>query len=374
MSVHNWNPIAIPITESFGVRWYGLSYLAAFLVSYFLIARLARTGGTPVKSSDVILDMVTTIAIASMVGGRIGYCLFYAPELIFTFHSEFPFWGVLEIHRGGMASHGGMIGLGVGAYLFARKYKIPTLHILDLSAWGGAIGIFFGRLANFVNGELFGRVCSAQFPLAMKFPKEMDLWLEKSKLTGALEPWQLEKLKGLGPAVEFVSSQTPEKGIVTQQNWELYVSYLGRTPELAKSYLSFVSSGLDRVTAAVEAHQGDFTAKVLTLIEPVLSPRHPSQLYAALAEGLLVFMVLTWVWRKPRQIGLISFLFGALYVLGRFFGEFYRMPDADIGLGLLGLSRGQWLSVAMGLFVVGFGYWVRSKPLNLMGGWRRSLR
>src|SRR5690606_2859466 len=104
----------------------------------------------------------------TLIGGRLGYCLFYKPELLISFSSGFPFWGVLEVHKGGMASHGGILGIMVACWLFARREKIPTLHAIDVAAFGGQWGVIYGRIANFINGELYGREASEGFKWAVK--------------------------------------------------------------------------------------------------------------------------------------------------------------------------------------------------------------
>src|SRR6185503_5730559 len=108
------------------------------------------------------IDSYTTwIILGLLVGGRLGHVIFYEPDLITRFTSKFPFWGVLEIHRGGMASHGGMIGVVVAIIVFARGAALPIkhafLHLADLAAFVAPYGLGLGRLANWINGELPGR-------------------------------------------------------------------------------------------------------------------------------------------------------------------------------------------------------------------------
>lgn len=111
-----------------------------------------------------------------LIGGRLGFCLFYQPELFIQWTSSFPFWGVLEIHKGGMSSHGGILGLAVAAILFARVYSFSFFHTMDLVVFGGSIGIVFGRIANFINGELYGRIIEAKAWFGVQFPTEIYIW------------------------------------------------------------------------------------------------------------------------------------------------------------------------------------------------------
>lgn len=172
--LHNLDPFLLKFPDGWpleGLRWYGLSYLAGFVVAGLLIRRVTTRGRSPLPPGRV-MDFVVALAIGAMVGGRLGYVFFYQPSLL-GFIDGPPYWGVLALNQGGMASHGGMIGTLAGAAWFAWRHKLPTLHLFDLLAFGAPLGLFFGRMANFINGELYGRACAPDFPLAVQFPQEL---------------------------------------------------------------------------------------------------------------------------------------------------------------------------------------------------------
>ena len=125
--IHSLDPDAFRITDSFTIKWYGLSYLAGFLVAWLLIRWMAGTGRILMSRTDAT-DFITYCVGGVIVGGRVGYCVFYDPSLLVDFSNQFPFWGVLAIHQGGMASHGGMIGIIIAMYLFSRSRKLYLLE------------------------------------------------------------------------------------------------------------------------------------------------------------------------------------------------------------------------------------------------------
>ena len=127
----------------------------------------------------------------------------------------------------------------------------------------------------------------------------------------------------------------------------------------------YVESYIDRILAAVAQGQ----QSILNDLAPFLTARHPSQLYQGVMEGLLVFLVLIVVWRKPQKPGVMAALWGVVYATMRIVGEQFRMPDAHIGFQWLGLTRGQWLSVAMLMVFVAFLIWTVRRPVAKMGGW-----
>ncbi len=158
--VHVWGPIA--------VRWYGLSYVAGFVAGYLLLRHWAMRGWFRIKAEDV-QSLIFHAVIGVMVGGRFGYVLLYD----FAQWREEP-WLLFQVWRGGMSSHGGMVGLAAAVYGFARSRAVPFLHVADALVCAGPIGLFFGRLANFINGELWGRVASVRW--AIIFPQEAGLY------------------------------------------------------------------------------------------------------------------------------------------------------------------------------------------------------
>ena len=150
--IHALDPTAIQLTDTFGIRWYGISYAAGFIVAWLVIWWLATTRRILLSPSQVG-DYITYAIIGVLVGGRLGYCLFYEPSLLVTFSDSFPFWGLLAIHQGGMASHGGVISMVVAMWILAARSGLPLMHLLDVTAFVAPPGLFFGRLANFVNRE-----------------------------------------------------------------------------------------------------------------------------------------------------------------------------------------------------------------------------
>lgn len=342
--VHNLNPVLIPIHGNIGVRWYGLSYMIGFILSYFLIKWLCEKQKMGL-TKEMVSDFVTYCAIGTMAGGRLGYCLFYSPDLFIKFRSDFPFWGVLAVNEGGMASHGGMIGIVLGAWLFARKHGISTLYLLDLVCICGPVGVFFGRIANFINGELVGRPIQSLVTWAVKFPADILSWgvTEKDKFLALTDTFA--KLGG-----------SPDQ-------WKGWVETMAFNLDAKNSAYNFLSRLVEETQ-----HNNSIVIKAL---EPLLVPRHPSQLYGAILEGFAVFVVLFIMWRTPKKLGVIAASFGVLYSIARVADEFYRMPDAHIGLQLFELSRGQWLSIGLALISLTFGIlWSRTVTM-ICPGWGR---
>lgn len=315
--VHSIDPYALG-----PVRWYGLAYVAGFIVGYLLIRRVLARGATGISVARAG-DLVAALAIGAVVGGRFGYIIFYQPSLLWTLSDEVPFWNALAINKGGMASHGGMIGVIAAAWWFARRHGASFLHVADLAAFAAPLGLFFGRVANFVNGELYGRPVDASFPLAVRFPQELHSW-SGSRLQGAFDA---------------VATKTG------------------------------AAHSVDDILARIQA--GD--TAVATALGPLLTPRHPSQLYEAVLEGLLVFTVLAWLWHKPRRPGVIAAAFAMVYAVVRIIGEQFRLPDAPLfELGALELTRGQLLSLALlvgGMLV--FVVSTKRETTTRLGGWSK---
>ena len=334
--LHDLDPFAVQFTGSFGLRWYGLAYLAGFYLGYLLIRWFGRRGLSPVPPA-LAGDFVFTVALGTIVGGRLGYCLFYSPDLFLSFRSDFPFWGVLRINEGGMASHGGILGIVVTCLYYGRRHGLPAFHLFDLTTLGGALGIFFGRIANFVNGELVGRAAPAHLPWAVKFPQDILAW-------PAHEPARLSELT---PAVEALG--------ISGSTWMTWIqSAPGRVHEVLSSLIVAVQSGNEGVAAA---------------LKPVLTARHPSQLYEGLLEGAFLFVALMVIWRRPQKPGVIAGWFFVLYATVRIIGEQFRLPDLQIGYQLLGLTRGQWLSIIMLVLGTVFLVTTRRRTTPPLGGW-----
>jgi len=331
--VHQISPIALPIYNNIAIRWYGLAYLAGLLLGLLLMRKMADRKGH-LLNKEQLSDLVTWSALGVMIGGRLGYCLFYSPHVLLDFSTDFPFWGALKVWEGGMSSHGGFLGVLTASFLFGRKHKISWLHINDLTVLGGTLGFFFGRIANFINGELYGRVVEKPISWAVKFPQELNEWVNYSQ----------SKLMALEPLAVKVAGQAGVPKAVTSYNWtDLVTRY---------SVDSSARSAVQSMVQWVQDQAIQHNETVVTALQTVLPSRYPSQLIQALCEGLFVFIILNVIWLKPRKPGVLTAWFGVSYAVARIFGEQFRMPDAQLGFQALGLTRGQWLSVAM--LVVGF--------------------
>lgn len=252
--VVNFDPFLGPHWGNIGIRFYGLAYMLGFITAWWLLIRYARAGRSRVAVPKVA-DLMVAIVFGVLVGGRLGYFILYQPETLI--HSPLELFRVWD---GGMASHGGFIGVTLALLWFARSEKLPFLHLGDIIASATPAGLFFGRIANFINGELWGK--PSLVPWAMIFPKSM-------------------------------SPETPVNHIM---------------------------------------------------------PRHPSQLYEASLEGVVMFTyVQLRFWRSnivrehPGQLS-GEFLIG--YAIVRIISEIFREPDEGISL-IFGLSRGTFYSTFM---------------------------
>lgn len=264
---HNLDPIAFSV-GSLSVRWYGLAYLFGFIACGFMIYRVARRWRIEVTVDDVVTIM-TAVACGVIIGGRLGYVLFYGKG----YYLAHPL-SIFKLYEGGMSFHGGLVGAIVGAYLANREVGLSPLTLIDLGSIGAPIGLFLGRCANFVNGELWG--------------KETSL------------PW----------------------GVM------------------------FDDAGGGAVF------------------------RHPSQLYEALLEGLVIFCVLyvLSLRKPPRPKGSFIGTFLMLYGCFRFLVEFVRLPDEQMGYLAWGwLTMGQVLSLPLVLSGVALIVW--SYRTNGAQGW-----
>ncbi|WP_170331442.1 prolipoprotein diacylglyceryl transferase [Ruegeria arenilitoris] len=265
----------------FALRWYALAYIAGILIAWRMAVMALRRPAlwrddTPPMKPEQVEDLITWIILGVILGGRLGFVLFYQPSYYLSHPAE-----IVKVWQGGMAFHGGLLGVVIASYLYARRHKIPLLSLGDLVAYTVPPGLLLGRLSNFVNAELWGR------------PSEL--------------PW----------AVIF--------------------------PGMAAQDCPGVVAGM--------------------------CARHPSQLYEAALEGVILGAALIWLayrrgaFHKP---GLIMGLFLAGYGVSRFIVEFFRQPDAQFvspgnPLGLAwhasgyGLTMGQLLSlpmIALGLWFV----------------------
>ena len=271
--IHQLSPFIVRFSGDFGLRWYGFAYVMAFVCGYALYHRLAEQGYGELPAAKVA-DFITLAAIFGvMLGGRLGWIIFYGLDKVRANPLDaFKLW------EGGMSSHGGILGLVIFTWVYARWQRVSWPGIGDNLVVVAPIGLFFGRIANFINGELWGRVItSAQPPpWAMQFPKELD----------------------------------------------------GAQPELV-------------------AHAYAHDPLALQVLARMLPLRHPSQIYEALLEGVVLFIALYLVRTRMRApVGMLTGLFMILYATLRIFGEQFREPDVGIAF-TWGLTRGQFLSLFM---------------------------
>ena len=348
--LHTLNPVILRLTETWAVRWYGLAYVTGFAAGWWLLRVMSARGMTPLSKlrlGDAVLAMVAGV----MLGGRLGYVLFYQPSLLWTFSETPPWWGVLMIQKGGMASHGGMLGVITACWLVlrgvrqpdgTRAERVPFLHVTDLMAIACTPGLFLGRMANFVNGELLGKIVA--------LPGEPAPWWAVKYPQEILIPAQ--------DAGQFMSPEAAAARTAALQRLAASAQLPGDPPgRLYEHLIERVQRGSHDLAAG---------------LEPLISARYPSQLLQGAVEGLALGLALWLIWCRARAPGVIGAWFLMLYGAGRIMTEFVRLPDADLGrqryLGIE-LSRGQWLSVAM--IVAGAGvllYSVRRAGPKF-GGW-----
>lgn len=307
--VHDLSPFLIRFSDTFGIRWYGIAYVLGFLCAYLLLKALVRKGCSELREEQVA-DFITFGAlIGVMLGGRLGYMLFYNfDEFI---HRPWIFFQFLQ---GGMASHGGILGLVAFTWFYAWKTKLSWPGLGDNLVTVSPIGIFFGRLANFVNGELYGHETDSS--VGVIFPRAVN----------ELPPPQI------GEILNRFHATTVEQLVE-----------MARTSPEIQEYLA-----------------------------TVLQPRHPSQLYEALVEGLLLFLALLAVRLKWKNLyhGVLTGLFFILYAIGRIAVETLREPDANL---IAGITRGQFYSIFMILIGAAFIGWAfKAKRRNGDVPWRAA--
>jgi phosphatidylglycerol---prolipoprotein diacylglyceryl transferase len=163
---HFIDPVAIPLPGPVDIRWYGLGYVFAFAVGYYVLRFLSRERFLKLDY-DAISDLVFGLILGTILGARIGYILFYD----FGSFAANPA-RILRIWEGGLSFHGGLAGVVLASAWYVRKHRISLVHLLDSLALGVPFGIFAVRMANFVNGELYGRVTTEAVPWAMRFPTD----------------------------------------------------------------------------------------------------------------------------------------------------------------------------------------------------------
>ncbi|MBX3388808.1 MAG: prolipoprotein diacylglyceryl transferase [Phycisphaeraceae bacterium] len=353
--LHDLSPFAIKVSDGFGLRWYGLSYAAGFLVAYLFMRTLAARNLILIPK-DRVADAMTWLILGVVVGGRLGYALFYDPQLFTNFSSSFPWWGLFALNKGGMASHGGIAGVIIASWWISRGFrgqsgnivgKCSMLHVLDVMSVAAPPGLFFGRIANFINGELLGKVVA--------MPSEKGPW------------WTVQFPQEVLSTPMSQGGHRPPLTIEQQHALDtLILKHALPTDGFEQAYQRV----LDQLQRGGEAGR-----RVAAELAPVISSRHPSQLYQAFAEGIVLWVTLMLIWRKPRVSGVVASWFLIIYGVLRVATEFWRLPDAQLTVQrVLGLSRGQWLSVLMivaGLLLLAGSLAVarRSSPTRYVGGW-----
>lgn len=318
--VHQLDPVIQQFTEGIALRWYGLAYLAGFLAGYLLLKRLAERKLwvlEPEKTADFI---AAAALLGVFVGGRLGYVFFYQiPRDGWESVANDPLV-ILRVWEGGMASHGGILGLMVFTFFYARKHKVSWTGLGDGLCVVAPIGLLCGRIANFINGELYGRVATG-VPWAVKFPTAFN---------DGKAPESIRFGEALHAAANVDSGLAGKiAGLPLDEN---------RTYLFHKLLESNRESG-----------------EVADAIAPYLEPRHPSQLYEGLLEGGLLFAIL-WIVRvkfPKAPHGLLTGLFFGLYATFRIFAERFREPDAAWVIEGI-LTKGQFLSLFMYLFAAAF--------------------
>src|SRR3989440_1473851 len=288
--VDNFDPFIFRFWDNVGPRWYGFAYVLAFVSAYFIVRLLSKRRYCDLPPEHVSDFITWTALFGVLLGGRIGYVLFYKPEML-----REPL-SILRVWEGGMASHGGMIGILAVSFYYARRHKLPWTNLGDALVVTAPIGLFFGRCANFINGELYGRATNGAW--AVQFPKEVleDSYVKDRAVTAAqtIDPSLID----------------PEQIIqATRHNSQLHDA-----------------------------------------LRRILTPRHPSQLYEALFEGVVLFTILWFVRTRMRQPnGVLTGLFFILYAIFRIICENFREPDAPL-IGVF--TRGQFFSfflIAIGI-------------------------
>lgn len=316
--IHDLDPVIFNISGNFALRWYGLAYLAGFVAGYFLLKYLSRKKLFPV-TEEKVSDFITWTAIFGvLIGGRLGYVFFYQiPNQGFDSFLKDPFV-VFKVWEGGMASHGGIIGVMLFTLFYSYKHKISWAALTDGLAIVAPVGLFCGRIANFINGELFGRIVPPGSNMGMKFPAEM---FDHAELRNA--------------AFIKIHEQCPDP-IITSAGQVIPI------PDYNYAYST--QWMIDRVRD---------TPQVREIVGSVLNDRYPSQLYEAAVEGCLLFAVLWFIRiRFPKAYnGTFCCIFSLLYAAGRIFVENYREPDSPFSMCM---TRGQFLSLFLVLIGIGF--------------------
>jgi phosphatidylglycerol---prolipoprotein diacylglyceryl transferase len=265
-----FDPVLVQVGP-LAIRWYALAYIASLVIGWRLVRRFTQWP-PPVANALQVDDFLTWATLGVVIGGRLGYVLFYQPGL----YLSHPSW-IFAVWEGGMSFHGGMLGVAVAIIIFCRRNGIPLLGFADRIAIVAPLGLGLGRVANFINGELWGRPAPDWLPWGMKFPRAPDC------------------------------------------------------PNFPT----------------------------------VCVARHPSQLYEALMEGLILLAVMLVLSRREalrERFGLLTGVFLCGYAVARIIGEYFREPDAFLGFLAFGTTMGQILSIPM--LLVGIWLIARARPVE----------
>ena len=336
--VHNLDPVLLKIWGPLQLRWYGLAYLAGFVAAYLLLKRFARKGLWVLKEEAVPDFIAYGAMLGVFLGGRLGYVLFYMiPDQGWGSVTSDP--GVIfRVWDGGMASHGGFLGLMFFTLVYAWKKKLSWAGVGDSLVVVCPLGLFFGRVANFINGELYGRVATG-VPWGVKFPASLAETVTK-------DPAEFEK------ALNAVAAVDPANFGGWQQQYAqlMKIGDIDGAQQAGRNFVQHAEQAARENPAISEA------------LAPHLEVLHPSQLYEALLEGAVLFGVLYFIRvRFPNLAhGVLTGLFFLLYAVFRIVAEEFREPDAVWVIEDL-LTKGQFYSIFMIGIGVGFLIYARRR-------------
>ncbi|HWB50612.1 MAG TPA: prolipoprotein diacylglyceryl transferase [Stellaceae bacterium] len=303
-----------PVAVGFGplvIRWYALAYIVGLVLGWRYCLMLADRRPRLVARRDID-DFLVWATLGVVLGGRTGFVLFYN----LPYYVGHPLQ-VFELWHGGMSFHGGALGVTVAIILFARSRQVGIFALSDIVIEAVPIGLFFGRIANFINDELWGRATGVWW--GMQFPTEL---LAAPQLAAR--------------AVEGAVKIDPR---------------------------------LNSAEAIVGAYRDN--PQIQALLAQILTPRHPSQLYEAVCEGLLLFLLLLYAEHRGARLrpGVETGIFLAGYAVARMSGELFRQPDAQLGflfhIGGFGVTMGELLSVPVLVAGAAVIAWARRTPAPL---------
>lgn len=301
--VHDLSPFIMQFTDTFGLRWYGMAYLTAFLLGIVLLRYFSRRGLCDIPEKDVMDFIIGGAIFGVVLGGRLGYMLFYDLQAFLANPLI-----IVRLMDGGMSAHGGIIGLSLYTWWYVHRHKYSWFNVGDNLVVAAPLGLCLGRIANFINGELYGRVTSVAW--AVQFPSELQ--------------------------------RAPQE-----------------TVEAAVQGATAIDPAWNSVDAIIVASRS--SEPLREVLGGVLSPRHPSQIYEAVLEGAVLFLILFLLRTRCRlPNGVLTGVFFIGYAIMRSFSELFREPDAPLTGAL---TRGQFLSI----FLVLLG------TVFLIVSWRRKI-